>query len=171
MKRIEKLKYKNFVALFIFGVAFGFVESVVVYYLRHLANIHQNFNVKKYHTILNLGFIAFIKPLSPLLVSSNITNVEFIREAATIIMLLAVSFIVSKSWKDRIGAFLIAFSVWDIFYYVFLKILTNWPSTFFTKDVYFLIPVVWVGPVITPLVISLFMFLTGSKLYLFSKSN
>ena len=83
-------------------------------------------------------------------------------------MLVAVAFVVGHSTKQRVGAFLVGFACWDIFYYVFLKVLTGWPSSFGTTDVYFLIPVTWIGSVITPLVISAAMLAVGSRMYLTS---
>lgn len=38
-------------------------------------------------------------------------------------------------------------------YYLSLRLLTGWPPRLDTVDVYFLIPVPWVGPVWLPLVI------------------
>ena len=140
----------NLVFLIVFGVAFGFVEAAVVYYLRDLLNFHAGYVITNYRTLLNLGFITFVTPGHSLLINSRITSIEVIRETATIIMLISVAFIAGKNRKQRLSAFLITFACWDISYYVFLKILGNWPSNFLTKDVYFLIPVTWIGPVITP---------------------
>ncbi|HNT42130.1 MAG TPA: hypothetical protein PKN78_07855, partial [Tenuifilaceae bacterium] len=47
--------------------------------------------------------------------------------------------------------------VWDIFYYVFLKLLIGWPTSMLTWDLLFLIPVTWTGPVVAPVAISLMM--------------
>ena len=41
-----------------------------------------------------------------------------------------------------------AFGIWDIFYYVFLKIIYDWPKSLFDWDILFLIPLPWWGPVI-----------------------
>jgi hypothetical protein len=49
--------------------------------------------------------------------------------------------------------------VWDIFYYLGLKIFLNWPSSLLTWDLLFLIPVAWVGPVVSPVICSLTMIL------------
>lgn len=155
-------------ALIIFGSAFGYVEAAVVYYLRDLLNFHIAYNVANYKTVLNLGFITFVKPTSAhvVLVNSHITTVEVFRETATIIMLVCVAYVAGATRRQRLGAFLVSFACWDIMYYVFLKVLDNWPSSLFTKDVYFLIPVTWVGPVITPLIISIVLLVWGSRLYL-----
>lgn len=148
------------------GGAFGFVEAAVVYYLRALMNFHENYSLTRYHTILNLGFITFITPQHALLLNNRITDVEKFREAATIVILIAVAYIAGKNARERCGAFLISFACWDIMYYVFLKIIANWPSSLMTKDVFFLLPVTWIGPVITPLIIATAMLVIGIRLYL-----
>ncbi len=156
----------NLLFLIIFGTAFGYVEAAVVYYLRTLINFHTNYVITHYKVLLNLGFITFISPVHSLLINNNITIVELARETATIVMLIAVAFIAGKNAKQRIGGFLVGFACWDIMYYVFLKILDNWPTSLMTKDIYFLIPVPWIGPVITPIVASFIMLIVGSWLYL-----
>lgn len=152
--------------LVIFGTVFGFVEAAVVFYLRRLINFHSNYSFTHYKVLLNLGFITFVSPIHSILVNHQVSTVEFTREAATIIMLISVAYIAGSNRKQRIGAFLVSFACWDIMYYVFLKILDNWPSTLMTKDIFFLIPVDWIGPVITPIIISILMLIIGSKLYL-----
>jgi hypothetical protein len=148
------------------GGAFGFVEAAVVYYLRALMRFHENYSLAHYKTILNLGFITFITPQHALLSSNRITDVEKFREAATIVILIAIAYIAGKNVRERVGAFLISFACWDIMYYVFLKIIANWPSSLMTKDVFFLLPVTWIGPVITPLVIATAMLVIGIRLFM-----
>jgi hypothetical protein len=148
------------------GSAFGFVEAAVVYYLRALMRFHENYSLAHYKTILNLGFITFITPQHALLSSNRITDVEKFREVATIVILIAVAYIAGQSARQRVGAFLISFACWDIMYYVFLKIIANWPSSLMTKDVFFLLPVTWIGPVITPLIIATAMLVIGIRLFM-----
>ena len=45
--------------------------------------------------------------------------------------------------------------MWDLLYYLALKLLLDWPPSLFTWDILFLIPVAWTGPVLAPLVVSL----------------
>ena len=116
-------------------------------------------------------FISFIKPLHTVLLNNAITSVELVRESATIIMLIAVAFIAGRNLRQRMGAFLVASACWDVFNYVFLKVMTNWPASLNTKDIYFLIPIVWVGPVITPLLISVCLFVIGTYLYIREPSH
>lgn len=166
----DKSNFANLVFLIIFGVAFGFVEAAVVYYLRDLINFHTNYVISDYRVLLNIGFITFVTPLHALIVNNRVMDIEVIRETATIIMLFSVAYIAGSNKKQRLGAFLVSFACWDIMYYVFLKILDNWPSNLLTKDIFFLIPVTWVGPVITPIIISACLLVIGSRLYLTPKT-
>lgn len=151
--------------LIVFSVAMGFLEAAVAYYLRLLIGARFNDAVTHYRTLLNLGFISFVRPAHALLFDQRVTTVETIREAATIVMLLAVSLLAGRSARQKIGAFLVGFAGWDLSYYAFLKAIDNWPASLLTKDVYFLIPVAWVGPVITPLVLCTLMFVAGVALF------
>lgn len=116
----------------------GFLESAVVVYLREI-----------YYP----GGFDF--PLAP--IDSHIAITEILREAATIIMLLTLGILAGRNTASRFAWFLYSFAIWDIFYYVFLKFLLNWPESLMTDDLLFLIPVTWVGPVITPVIVSLSM--------------
>jgi hypothetical protein len=150
--------------LIAFGVAFGFVEAAVVYYLRlylgssDVAPIH-------YRVLLNLGAITFVRPLHSLLPHGRVTDVEMVREAATIVMLAAVAYLAATAWRRRLGAFLVGFATWDLSYYLFLRIIDHWPASLMTRDVFFLLPVMWIGPVITPVVICTVMLVAGAWLF------
>jgi hypothetical protein len=131
---------KTIIWLTIFSIAMGYMETAVVVYLR-----------KIYYP----GGFKF--PLIP--IDREIATTEFLREIATIIMLIGVGFFAGKNKLQRFAFFLFSFAVWDIFYYLFLKVLIGWPDSIFTWDILFLIPVPWVGPVIAPCIISLSMIL------------
>jgi hypothetical protein len=156
----------NLAFLISFGIAFGFVEAAVVYYLRLFITNRFEGALAHYKVLLNLGFITFVRPTHSVLLNNRVTTVEITREAATIIMLASVAYVSAAGWRRRFGAFLVGFACWDISYYLFLKIVDHWPASLMTKDVYFLIPVMWIGPVLTPLAISTAMLLGGSWLYL-----
>jgi hypothetical protein len=51
--------------------------------------------------------------------------------------------------------------VWDIFYYVFLKVILDWPAALLNQDILYLIPLPWIGPVIAPVSISVIMIIAG----------
>ncbi len=159
-------RVRNLVALLAFGVAFGYVEAAVVFYLRRLLDYHTGYSVVGRHVYLNLGFMAFVKPDHPVLGDQAVMSAEVAREAATIVMLLAVAFLAARTFGRRIAAFLVAFAAWDLAYYAFLHVLTGWPSSLTDIDVYFLIPVTWVGPVATPLAIFTLVLVGGSWWYL-----
>lgn len=148
-------------------MAFGLLEAIVVFYLQQLIGQNtQQLLHGKYSVLLNLKIIAFITPSHPLLKSMKVTSIEILREFSTIVMLLSLAYLAGNTVKQRIGAFLLSFAMWDIFYYVFLKLLIGWPKSLFDLDVFFLIPIPWVGPVITPLGISVIISIIGAKIYL-----
>lgn len=120
----------------------AYVESAVVVYLR--AIFHPE------------GFKLPLKTIT----DSKIF-VEVAREAATIFMLLSIAFIAGSRCWERFAYFIMAFGIWDIFYYVWLKVLLDWPSSIFAWDILFLIPLPWIGPVIAPLSVSFLMIIFG----------
>ncbi len=156
---------KKLTALILFAIAFGLVEATLVVYLRKAFGLETGLVQTSYSVLLDLGVIAFLSPGDLIIPNKGFTVVEMIREIATIVMLITVARLAAQRPKQRLGAFLIVFAIWDIFYYVFLKILSNWPSSLMDLDVFFLVPVAWVGPVITPVVISILLLILGVKLF------
>jgi hypothetical protein len=77
-------------------------------------------------------------------------------------MLAAVALAVSSSVGRWAAAFVIAFGVWDIAFYLSLEVLLGWPASLFTWDILFLIPVPWAGPVLAPVLVSAAMFVVGT---------
>jgi hypothetical protein len=128
----------------IYAVAMAWVESAAVFYLRSM------FNRIEPH-----------QP-DPLPVMGEFTSVELLRELATMVMLFAVGFLAGRTWRARIGYAAVAFGVWDIFYYLFLKIICGWPHSLLDWDVLFLLPLPWWGPVLAPMLISLLLILWGT---------
>jgi hypothetical protein len=76
------------------------------------------------------------------------------REAATIVMLVAVGWLAGRNKVDRLAYGMFAFGMWDIWYYVWLKVLIDWPASLLSLDTLFLIPLTWWGPVIAPMLIA-----------------
>ncbi len=112
---------------------------------------------------------GFSFPLNP--IDASIVLTEIAREAATMIMLLGIAILAAEKKNQRFAYFLYSFAIWDIFYYVFLKIFINWPESLLTWDILFLIPVTWVGPVIAPIICSIMMILLAILILLFSNSQ
>lgn len=114
-----------------FAIAMANVEAMIVVYLRRL-----------YYPD---GF-AF-----PLVMIDTPTVVqELVREACTVVMLATFGIAAGRTRVGQFAYFLIGFGIWDIFYYVWLKMILNWPASLLTWDVLFLIPIPWIGPVLAP---------------------
>ena len=147
--------------LLLFGSAFGYLEAAVVSYLRIL------------HEPARRHFYPDREPgeLFPLLTLDQIRAagqeqrktlfVEIGREAATMLMLAAIALAVAGNARQWAAAFAIAFGVWDIVFYAGLKLLLDWPASWSTWDILFLIPLPWVGPVIAPVIVSAVMIGAG----------
>jgi hypothetical protein len=168
--RIARATWGRWAALVAFGLGFGYVEAAVVHYLRRILGDLPT-GVHPAHTYLDLGFIAFVRPERAALVDPGLTRVETIREAATLLMLAAVAWVAAETWRRRVAAFFIAFTVWDLTYYLFLRVLDGWPASVMDRDVFFLIPVAWVGPVLTALVLSTLVLGVASWVYLRSPTS
>ena len=132
-----------FISLSLFAVAMGFMEAIIVLYIREISYPE--------------GFTFPLNPLPPKLIKA-----ELIRELSTIVMLLTVAWLTGKTFLRRLNAFLFIFGMWDIFYYVALKLFIGWPESLLTWDILFLIPVVWIGPVLAPLICSVIMILMAA---------
>jgi hypothetical protein len=139
--------------LTLFALSFGFVECSVVVYLRQI-----------YYPGQTLLFP--LKVFEP-----HIFGVELFREAATIIMLFAAAAMTFEKSILRFAGFIWGFAVWDIMYYVFLKLFINWPADVFEWDVLFLIPVVWASPVLAPVICSVTMMILAGIIFFYSAKN
>ena len=128
----------NLINLLIFSLSMGFLESIVVIYLRHIYYPEGFYFPLKILPLYDLRF-------------------EYLREASTIIMLTCISMIAGGIFFERFAYFLFCFGLWDIFYYIGLKLLIDWPSSLFSWDVLFLIPFVWLAPVVAPIICATIM--------------
>ena len=122
----------------VYAVAMAYLESAIVVYLRRLY-YPQGFD-----------FPLVIVDIPTFLI-------EFGREAATIVMLATVGIAAGRTRVGKFAYFLLLFGIWDIWYYIWLKVFVDWPPSLLTWDVLFLIPVPWVGPVLAPVTIALTM--------------
>lgn len=129
----------------VFSMAVGFMESAVVVYLRELYYPH-----------------GFAFPLQTM--QGRVGLTELLRELSTLIILTSIAFLAGTNIRQRFAWFFYTFAVWDIFYYVFLKLLINWPDSLLSWDILFLLPTTWVGPVIAPVIVSLTMILFAAVL-------
>jgi hypothetical protein len=127
-----------------FAVAMAWLESATVYYLRTLVD-----RIEPYQP-------------DPLPIQGVLGAVELIREAATLLMLITVGMLAGRNWRARWGYTALAFGVWDILYYVFLRVMCGWPRSLFDWDVLFLLPLPWWGPVLAPVSVALLMIVWGT---------
>ncbi|HEY5998761.1 MAG TPA: hypothetical protein VI078_05595 [bacterium] len=116
-----------------YAAAMAWVESVLVVYLRRLYYPDDPLTM----------FPLRIWPMRDL-------ALELVREAATIAMILAVARLAVQGRIRRTAAFLFVFGVWDLCYYLWLKVALGWPVSWAEWDVLFLIPWPWLAPWITP---------------------
>jgi len=138
---------KRCLIVILFSIAFAYIESAVVVYLRVI--FHPE------------GFcfpmVAF--ELNPLWRRLLLTEIG--REAATMVIITTGAWLFGHRSRERWAYALIIFSVWDIFYYIWLKVLLDWPASVMDWDILFLIPVAWASPVIYPVLVSLAMLAVG----------
>jgi hypothetical protein len=141
----DKSDKKQYLWLWILGLTIGWFEASIVVYLREL--YYPN------------GF-AFPIVAMP----ARIAWVEIIREAASILLLMAAACVAANTSLQRFARFMLLFGIWDLAYYVFLKLTLGWPASLSDWDVLFLIPAPWIGPVWAPSLISVLLVLVGSYL-------
>ena len=129
---------KKFLIISIFATAMGLLEAIVVVYLR-----------------LQFYPEGFDFPFKML--PSDLILVEWVREIATIVMLVSIGMLAGIDKLQKFFYFLFTFAIWDIIYYVGLKLFLDWPESMLTWDILFLIPIPWIGPVLAPVICSLTM--------------
>lgn len=145
---------KKLPSVVIWAVAFAFVEAAVVVYLRAL--YYPTYTTDLIFPLLT---VEQLQAMGEGHVRRLI--VELGRELATLIMLAGVGAMAGNNRREAWAHFMIAFGVWDIFYYVWLKLFLDWPAGIMTWDLLFLVPVPWVSPVLAPVIISLTMIGSG----------
>jgi len=136
-----KTTIKRFCIVVLFGIAFGYIEAAVVVYLR--AIFHPD------------GFTFPLTGLATILQEKPLRLTETGREAATMVLIFTGAWLFGRNRRQRFAYLLTIFAIWDIFYYVWLKLLLNWPASIMDWDILFLIPVPWASAVLYPGLISI----------------
>lgn len=131
-----------FLWMSLFAVAFAWIESAVVHYLH--SQFYQD---------------GFSFPLVPW--PMKLTLIEVAREISTMIILAGAAYLAAGKWWSRFAWFMFLMGVWDIFYYIWLLLFEGWPSSPFTMDLLFLVPVPWAGPVLAPVLVSIGLMICG----------
>ena len=145
-----KTTMTRFVIAVIFSIAFAYIESAVVVYLRVI--FHPD------------GFIFPLSNVDTILQHKALLLTEIGREAATMVLILTFAWLSGRNLQQRFAYFLTIFAVWDIFYYVWLKVFSaglqaipDWPVSIMDWDILFLIPITWASPVLAPVLSSIVM--------------
>ncbi len=134
----------RWVIVMAFAIAMAWLEAASVFYIRDLVGRIQPYQA------------------NPLPLDGPLGNVELWREAATLVMIAMVGALAGRTWRYRAGYAAIVFGTWDIFYYVFLRLISGWPKTLLDWDLLFLLPLPWWGPVIAPVSIALVLVVWGT---------
>jgi len=148
-----QLGWRQLASLAIFSLAFGFGEAAVVVYLRAAVGLLPGLH----------GTLADVQRSAPEFYQQaealkqfppSLLTIEVLREAATMVMLASVAILAAAKIRERVAAFLWAFAVWDLAYYVGLWATIRWPASLRDVDVLFLIPVPWIAQIWFPMVVS-----------------
>jgi len=131
-----------------FAIAMAWLEAASVLYIRALVDRIEPYQANP----LPLNTTQY----------GALGNVELAREAATLVMIAALGLLAGRTWRARAGYAALAFGVWDIFYYLFLRLISGWPRTLLDWDILFLLPLPWWGPVLAPVSIALVMIVWGT---------
>jgi hypothetical protein len=151
---LERCSVNKVPAVVVWAIAFAYVEAAVVVYLRAL-----------YYPLDSGGFRFPILTFAQLqeMGTEHVRRlaIELGRELSTLVMLAAVGLTAGKNRREAWAHFMVAFGVWDLFYYMWLKVFLGWPESLMTWDLLFLIPVPWVGPVVAPMIVSVALIISG----------
>ena len=138
--------YSKITYLSLYAIAMGYLEAVVVIYLRRVY-FGDSFQL-------------------PLVTPADVlSSVEFVRETATLVMIFSVAMLAGGNAWSRFAAFMFVFGLWDIVYYVGLWATIGWPQSLGTWDILFLIPIPWVAPVWAPAFIALLLMVSALALW------
>lgn len=144
--------WRWWLALLVFGIAMGALEGIVVVYLREL--------------YYSLGFDF---PLAPM--PRRIYLAELAREACTLLMLGGLAALSARGFLRQFAVFVWSFAIWDLAYYATLKLALDWPASWWTWDILFLIPIPWVGPVLAPVLYCVVMAAAGAGAWRLSEKD
>jgi hypothetical protein len=131
--------WTRLVWLAVYAAAMGLLEAICVIYLRRFLSFETGVPVPRLERL----------------------RIEIIREAATLVMLVAVAWLAGTNARSRIASFFFAFGIWDIVYYAGFWWLVGWPTALLEWDCLFLIPKPWYAPVLAPVLVSTYFVLAS----------
>src|SRR5215813_198260 len=107
---------RRLVVTAIYAAAMGYLEAVVVIYIRGLLGMGPG-----------EGMPAESEVMRRFASMPWLLYTEQAREGATMIMIASVAWLAAPAWRARVGAFLVVFGIWDIVYYIGLYAHLRWP--------------------------------------------
>src|SRR5882724_9298838 len=137
----------------LFAACFGFLEAVVVVYLRAAVGLLPGYQ-GTLSDVIRMSGQYYMQTQAISQFPKSLLTLEVLREAVTILMLLSVALLTSANFRARSAVFLWTFAIWDIVYYAALWVTVRWPLSIRDPDVIFLIPVPWLSPVWFPILVS-----------------
>ena len=135
----------------LYAAAFGYVEALVVVYLRRLTGMTPGWDYRQIWAARGLAFSS--ASIFAEMSRQGVLWTEITREAATILLLLGAAWAAGRTGRERLGLFAYTFATWDLTYYVWLKWWTGFPQSLAATDIYYLVPVAWYGPVWFPVLV------------------
>ncbi len=111
----------------LFSIAFAWVESAVVVYLRDIY----------FDGVFKFPLVVFWEEGKHII--DPLVRIELGREIATIIMLVTAGCLAGKNGLQKFCYFMVSFGIWDIFYYVWLYVMVGWPESLMTWDLLFFV--------------------------------
>lgn len=130
----------------VFAIAFAFVEAAIAISLKTL-----------YYPA------GWRPPFHALPGAANL--LEQAREIATLVMIASVAAVGRPAPREWLARALWIFGLWDLGYYLFLRVTTGFPSSLLDPDLVFLVPVVWVFPVWVAVAVSVAALLLALRLH------
>ena len=135
----------------LYAAAFGYVEALVVVYIRRLTGMAWGLDYHQLWAARHLPWNgpAIVAEMSRL----GVYRTEYGREIATLLLLLGPAVAAGRTGRERLALFLYTFAVWDETYYLWLRLWTGFPQGLGSTDIYFLVPIAWYGPVWFPVLV------------------
>ena len=112
----------------IFSVAFAWIESAIVVYLWKIY----------FDGVFKFPLIILWKEGKH--VVDPLVRIEFGREIATIVLLVSIGWVAGRNKLQKVCFFMIAFGLWDLFYYIWLYIMVGRPESLMAWDLLFYVP-------------------------------
>jgi len=152
----------------LFAASFGYVEALVVVYIRRLIGMAPGWDYEQIWAAWHLAWNgpAILAEMTRL----GVYQTEKTRELATLLLLLGPACAAGRNGRERMALFLYTFAIWDETYYLWLKLWTGFPHSLSSTDIYFLLPIAWYGPVWFPVLVVMPV-LIGLSFWLYRKSR